>query len=91
MRKRIYLKLKENKALREREEFGKLKNLTTDMKAKDGYTWEDVNELDDEEKKLANQLKTAQQKVEKLEDIVATKKHKINEIIKKCNEEERKM
>lgn len=59
MRKRIYLKLKENKALREREEFGKLKNLTTDMKAKDGYTWEDVNELDDEERKLANQLKTA--------------------------------
>jgi hypothetical protein len=43
MRKRIYLKLKENKAVRERDEFGKLKNLTTDLKAKDGYTWDDVD------------------------------------------------
>jgi len=66
MRKRIYLKLKENKALREREEFGKLKSLTTDLKAKDGYTWDDVNELDDEDRKLANQLQTTIEKVEKL-------------------------
>jgi len=66
MRKRIYLKLKENKALREREEFGKLKSLTTDLKAKDGYTWYDVNELDDEDRKLTNQLQTTIEKVEKL-------------------------
>jgi hypothetical protein len=47
--------------------------------------------LHNEDRKLTNQLKTTLEKVEKLEDIVATKKHNINEIIKKCDEEERRI
>lgn len=61
------------------------------MKAKDGYTWDDVNEMEEEDRKLAKQLKTTMEKVQKLEDIAATKRHKIFDLTKMCKEEERRI
>ena len=82
MKKHIQTKLEENNSLRHKDKFSKLREETKEVKSKDIYTWEDLEDYEEEETRLAKKAKVLTEKTDKLETLLKKKKHQLNALIK---------
>lgn len=82
------MKLQENSTIRDREEFLRLKNQTSQMKAKDSYSWEDLNRIQDEERRLNDYAKKLEEKTTKLEEMISSKRNYLIGLIKDHKDED---